>query len=427
MKKIYLIFLFLSCVLINFSDVRNVLAEETYVTSIKIDGENIDGFSSDNTGPYTIDVDSNKSSIIIGYVFASGYNPGQCNLGSVSLNYGLNEFKCEVTKEGNESKVYQLNINRKDNRSSDNSLTSLMIGSNKVLLTDTDTYDVSVTSDTVEVKATPANGATLVDGYGERIGTNALKLTGESTSIEIKVKAENGDLRTYKINIHKKDYKSNDATLKSLTIEDVNFDFKNDVYEYNLSVKYEISKIKITAVKNQENATLEYQENVVLKNGINKIDIKVIAEDGTTKTYTLNITREEQIPIVSTIEIEGIDFKFDSKIYNYKIETSLLNLNFKITLRNDEAKYEIKNNENLKNGSTIKIIATDANEEVTYSFKIINKEDIEKKETKENKDESINNKDDFWKKNEMLIALIIFGIGTFSLLISILLKKGSVK
>ncbi|MBQ8891725.1 MAG: cadherin-like beta sandwich domain-containing protein [Bacilli bacterium] len=423
MKKLFLVLLFAVC--INFYGIMSVKAEESYVTAIKIDGEDLEGFESDKLGPYEKKVDSNKSSIKIGYVFASGYRPGQCSLGDdIPLNYGKNELKCEVTKtDGSEAKTYQINIERPDNRSSDNSLTALTVGNNKVVLTDTNEYNVSVTTDTVEIKATPATGAVLVDGYGERTGDNAVKLTDGSATVEIKVKAENENVRTYKLNITKTDYKSDDATLKSLTVEGAEFEFKRTTYEYNISVKNNVTRTKINAVKNNDKATVEYTENVSLKQGENNFEIKVTAEDGTTRTYKLNITREEEVPIVTNIEITDVEFKFDAKTYNYKLETTLTTLEFNVTLRSDTAKYEVTNNENLQDGSTVKIVATDGDDTATYAFKIVNKQE----EMLESEVKSNDGNNSFFKKNEMIISLVIFGIGAFALLASILLKKGAVK
>ena len=419
MKKIFLFLMFF------FVTFINVYAEGSYVTAIKVDGNNLKDFASDNEGPYTINVESNKDKITLGYLYDKNMYDNEGSQGDITLNYGTNELYFKVTNknDANDSKTYKINVVRPDNRSTDNSLSSLIVGNSKVVLTDANTYNVSVDSKTtsVEIKATPANGATLVDGYGERIGNNAVSITGQSASVEIRVKAENESVRTYTININKTDYKSNDATLKSLTLEGIDFDFKSNTYEYNLSVKYNVSQTKIQATVNNEKATTKYQENVNLKVGANDIEIKVTAEDGTEKTYKLNITREEEIPIVSNIEIEGEEFKFNPKTYSYKIETSLSELKFNITLRNETATSEISGNENLKNGSTIKIIAKDGEEDVTYSFKIVNKEE-EKKEVIETVS-NINNNDNFLKKNEMLIGLLIFGIGIFSTLAAIIVKR----
>ena len=401
----------------------NVYAEGDYVKSIKIDLENLPGFSSDNLGPYNYTVDSSKNKILIGYEYDRNIYDSEGIIGDIDLNYGENRQEFTVINRENreDRRTYVLLITRLDNRSSDNSLTSLMVGSSKVILSDSNNYDVTVDGKltSVEIKATLPDKASFISGYGERIGDTALELKAEKTQVEIKVKAENGDIRTYNLNIIKSNYLNNDATLKSLTIDGVDFSFKSDTYEYNLNVKYDITKVKINAIQNNDKAVVEYDSNVNLNIGENKIEIKVKAEDKSVKTYILNIIREEEVPIVSDIKIKGIDFSFSPKTYNYKIETDLKTLDFNITLSSETATTEILNNDNLKNGSTVKIRAKDNDKIVTYSFKIINKtEEVEKISV-----DSVISDSNFFKDNEMLISLVIFGVGIFATLTSVLLKR----
>ena len=416
MKKILISLLLFFMVFINVN-------AEGFVTNIKIDGNNLEGFSVDKFD-YQLTVDGSKNTINISYVYDATIYIGSGNIGDINLKYGDNNlsFTLKSREDYNISQTYNIKITRPDNRSGDNSLASLTVGSNQVVLTEENEYNVSVDSKltSVEVHATPSASASLVDGYGERLGDNSLKLSGEKTSFEIKVKAENDNIRTYKINVVKTNYQSNDATLKQLTIENVDFAFKNTTYEYDISVKHDISKLKINAVANNEKAKVEYQENVTLQNGINNFDIKVTAEDGTVKIYKLNVTREEEVPIVKDIKITGVDFEFNPKTYNYKIETTLSKLDFNVTLNSETAKSEIINNEELKNNSVVKIKVTDGDKNITYNFKIINK--TAKEEVKEEKKE-IKEKNDFFKENEMVIGLVIFGIGVFSTLVAVVLKK----
>ena len=153
MKKSFLSLLFLISVFVLSVNIINVKADGGYVTAIKVDGKDLEGFTSSNTGPYDLGkVDSSKGSITLGYVLDTGYSFGQCSVGEIALKYGKNELKCEVGKEGEETKTYQINVERPDNRSGDNSLTSLMVGNNKVVLSDTNEYTVSVDSKTQSVE-----------------------------------------------------------------------------------------------------------------------------------------------------------------------------------------------------------------------------------------------------------------------------------
>ena len=415
MKKVFVFLLFF------FVTFVNVYAEGEYVTGIKIDGENFAEFNANKT-EYTKKVDSSKDKIKIAYIYSTEYI-GQGSQGELNLKYGDNVFTFTLTNksDANDKKVYKITVNRTDNRDSDNSLSSLTVGGSKVVLGTGNEYTVDVDSKltgiTIEAKTT-SNKASFVDGYGPRT------LSADSTSAEIKVKAENEEIRTYKINITKTNQKSSDATLKTLTIDRINFDFKSTTYEYKLNATSDITKIKITVVPTSDKASLEFKEEHTLVTGENTIEIKVTAEDGTSKTYKLVINKEEKLPLVTDIKIKNVDFTFDPLKYSYTIDTELTELDFDITLSNEDIEEpKITGNENLKNGSIITIEVKNEDETVTYKFKILNDEEVK---TDLDVNENVNKtNNDFFQKNEMIIGLAIFGVGLFSLLMAILLRPKS--
>ena len=421
MKRLILaLFLFLSFL--------NVKAEG-YLTNILIDGVSIKDFSSEKK-EYNLDVDSKKDTIKVVFVYDKNKYKGSGSSENITLKSGLNKISYTIKNiETLETlETYVINITKEDNRSSDNSLSSLKIGNTQVVLSEKNEYDVFVDSKlkSVELKATlKDNKSKFVSGYGERIGNNSITLNGETTKVEVKVSAENESIRTYLINIIKKDYKDPTNTLKSLKIDKIPFTFKTNIYEYNLTVENDISEIKIDLVKTSDKSSVEYLENVKLKEGVNNLVIKVIAESGDVREYKINITRNELVPLVNNIEIENLDFTFDKNKTNYSIKTDLDKLNFKITLANTDAKIEEMGNEKLENNSVITLkVSLDSQEEV-YTFKIV-KEIIEDSNDTKNDSKSFDI-NSFLKTNEMLISLITFGVGVLSLLIAILVKKRKVK
>ena len=98
--------------------------------------------------------------------------------------------------------------------------------------------------------------------------------------------------------------KSNNNNLSSLTIEGYNLDkeFKKDVTEYSVVVENDVKKIKINAQLDDSSAKVEGTGEVEVKEGDNKIEIKVTAEDGSTKTYVINVTVKELNPVEVTID-----------------------------------------------------------------------------------------------------------------------------
>ena len=305
---------------------------------------------------------------------------------------------------------------------------TLTVDSRRVTLLEDETeYEIHVENSKkkIEVTATPQDlNAKFVTGYGERVGNNAITLNGEKTNFEIKVMAENGKIRTYKITIIKTDYKSNDNKLKSLKINEINFNFKSNIYEYNLEVENEIEKVTLEAVPNYDRATVEYEPSYQLTEGINNIVVKVKAEDGTEQEYKINITRKSLGVLVSNIRIDDIVFDFNPNKYEYEILTSKDTLNFHVTLNKKTATSKILNNTNLKNGSVVRILVQDNDKEIYYNFKISNK-DIS---TTSSNNSNILTTDiagggsKFFQKYEMLIGFASLGIGTLGLLIAILTR-----
>lgn len=102
--------------------------------------------------------------------------------------------------------------------------------------------------------------------------------------------------------------KSNDATLKSLSIDNINIspEFKSDILEYNVEVESGVEKLKINATPNNNKAIVSGAGEVNVKEGLNKISISVTAEDGSRKTYTINITVKEKEPII--VKINGKNY-----------------------------------------------------------------------------------------------------------------------
>ena len=419
MKKKLIVILFL------FFSLLGVKADE-YVTDILVDGTSLKGFKSEVL-EYNLDVDSQKETIKVVFVYDKTKYKGSGSSENIKLVPGLNKVTYTIKDmDLKELATYVVNIKKEDNRSSDNSLSSLRIGTNQVVLSDKNEYDVYVDSKLtkVELKATlKDNKSKFVSGYGERIGNNSITLSGETTKVEVKVSAENESIRTYLINIIKKDYKSSDATLKELKIDKIPFTFKSDTLEYNLTVKNNITSINIDATSNDSKATLTYDKTIGLKEGINNLIIKVEAEDGSSLEYKINITREQEEKLVKDITITDVDFKFDSSKTNYILKTDLDKLDIKVTLTKEDAKVEILDNENLQNNSKITLKVTLDEQVETYNFKIV--KDDKKDEVKdESKSFDLNN---FLKTNEMLIGLGVFGLGVLSLLIAIIDKKRRVK
>ena len=124
-------------------------------------------------------------------------------------------------------------------------------------------------------------------------GTTYVTMTAKVTGNEIKEK--------YLVSVAGKQTtptppvkKSNNAYLKSLSVSNAEIDFKKSTFVYSLFVPKNISEVTIKASLEDSKASFVSgyaPRKVTLKQGANTVYIKIKAEDGTIKTYTLGITR----------------------------------------------------------------------------------------------------------------------------------------
>lgn len=227
-------------------------------------------------------------------------NGSVVGIGTKKLNYGNNTFKIISKSESGNTKTYVINIYRNDTRSTNNDIKEVFINNEKVSFTN-NSYTKTVENNVDKVNIT----ATLKDNKASVSGTGFKSLNVGKNEFKIIVTAENGSKKTYTIIINRKNKEgisvlSNNAYLKSLTVQDYNINFKKETYKYNLSVDNSVSKLNVSYTKEDEKSNVTITDTN-LKVGSNKITIKVVAEDGTTKNYVLNVTRKEVEVFLSDI------------------------------------------------------------------------------------------------------------------------------
>lgn len=98
--------------------------------------------------------------------------------------------------------------------------------------------------------------------------------------------------------------KSNNNYLSSLTVDGYSLDkeFKKDELEYSLVVESGTDKVIINAQLDDDKAKVTGIGEIALKEENNKLEIKVTAENGSTRTYILNVKIEELNPVEVTID-----------------------------------------------------------------------------------------------------------------------------
>lgn len=99
-----------------------------------------------------------------------------------------------------------------------------------------------------------------------------------------------------KITITGLETSSNDATLKSLQVSPgvLNPAFTPNTENYTTSVGLDVERLTVSALANNDNATVAVEGGDALAEGDNTVICKVTAQDGTTvKTYTITVSKVE--------------------------------------------------------------------------------------------------------------------------------------
>lgn len=315
-----------------------------------------------------------------------------------------------------------------------NTLSDIKINSTTIsnFSPNTTTYSKEVTDSSITITATATDSKSSITGVGTK------NLNYGNNTFKIVVTSEAGNTREYILNITRKDTRSGVNTLKNLSLSSGTINFNANTNNYNIQVDKEVSKIKITSTLTDTKSKYVNgfgNREVELKEGLNKVLIKVMAENGSTRVYTLNITRGE---VKTEVDNKGnnkikellindyeIDFTPDVLEYNLTIKDES-ELDIKVTLENEKATYEILDNENLEDGSVI-TIKVKAEDESVLEYKI----NISKEQTDDNNnpDDNVDDNQDDNTDNDttinttLYIAIGIFGLGLILFIIAIICKK----
>lgn len=240
--------------------------------------------------------------------------------------------------------------------------------------------------------------------------------------------------------------KSSDATLSDLGIKPNDFKgFKSGTTSYKTTVPEDVAEVEVYAKTTSSKATVTGTGKKKLENGTNKVEVIVTAENGTKKTYTIEITREgkneetattaqteettaanENIGDgLSSLKIEDLKIEpdFKTNIYEYRVkyigEKEKLDIEAKTT--NSNYKVEITGNDELKEGENIiTILVSDANSNNIATYQVIVNKSLVDEETLAKEQEQKQKEE---QKKKMMVA---GGIGA-SLLVFIIAIVAIVK
>ena len=95
--------------------------------------------------------------------------------------------------------------------------------------------------------------------------------------------------------------KSSNTNIREISVEKFELK-KDDDVNYSLTVNHIVEDITIKAIAEDEKSTIKGADKVKLKEGDNKFEIIVTAENGDTKTYYVNVKRKENEYPISDID-----------------------------------------------------------------------------------------------------------------------------
>ena len=350
------------------SDTIRIMESDDTLKSLTINGESVANFSS-STLNYTYKTEASSIKIT---ATANSSKATITGTGTKTVKYGTNTYNIVVKAENGSTKTYKITVTRPDNRETINTLESLSVDGYTITPTfnkNTKEYSLTVENNVEKVKINAtktSNKSTFVSGYGPR----EQKLNYGENKVYIKVKAENEKENVYTIIIKRKDNRSSNNNLKTLssTIGNIKFDKNTTTY----SVLTDQDSITISAETEDTKATISGTGTIKLKDGLNEIKLVVKAENEKEKTYTIKVTKVDDFSSLNiSNNLEKLDilkkypFEFNKDETEYTItirEETSLEINYET--EDDNSYVEITGNENLKDGSVIvvKVISIDGKE-----------------------------------------------------------------
>lgn len=245
-------------------------------------------------------------------------------------------------------------------------------------------YSLQSLDEKINIEVTLENEFATITGAGDY---TFVKDSNELI-VPITVLSENGNQKVVLIRFYKDD-KIQSGSLNGILIKDnknnnLIIDFNPDVYEYYLNVTSSVTSLEISPEAGNGEFVKNYgKQTIKLLNGDNVVQIRLKDDNGNIRTYFIFITKTiknaSSNNYISDLKIDGYSLEFSKRVKNYvlEIKKNVNKLNITPTLEDDSASYIIKGNDNLTEGSVIKIIVTAENGaratyQITIKYKSVN-------------------------------------------------------
>lgn len=224
--------------------------------------------------------------------------------------------------------------------------------------------------------------------------------------------------------------KSSNANLSNLGIRPNDFSgFKSETTTYDVTVPGDVEQVEVYAQTQDSKATVEGIGNRKLEKGTNGISVVVTAEDGTKKTYVINVTRDENeteqnpngiVEGLSELKIDNVTLspEFKTNIFEYTVKyiSEDTKLNIETVTTDPYFTVEITGNENLKEGENlITILVSDPDGKNVATYQITVNKSLVDEEALAREQEEVRKKEEQKKKLILggVIAIVIIAIIIF--------------
>lgn len=208
----------------------------------------------------------------------------------------------------------------------------------------------------------------LILGINSVYATNTKQLNNTNESVSTNEMSEE----------EAKKEKSN-KNLSSLEVVGYNLNpyFNKNNLTYTVIIPEDVTSLEINAEPEAEGAIVRVSGNTKLTKSENTISVRVTAEDGTSKVYTITVLKEPEVNLkLSSLQIEGIDLEpvFDSDTFYYTsslIDTELTSLNVNAVANKNDANIEITGADKLVDGENlINIIVSNEDDTTIYQVNL---------------------------------------------------------
>ena len=169
--------------------------------------------------------------------------------------------------------------------------------------------------------------------------------------------------------------KVSSTKLSSIILSSGKIDFKSNFYEYEITVDDSVTTINVSAIPEDKSSKVDIEGNANITNG-SVIKITVTGTDGSTSIYSIKVNKNDKKlsnnANLKSLTIDEYEISFSPSITNYSVivseDTKALGINY--VTENNSASVTIDGNENIVNGSKVKLIVTAEDGKTTNTYTI---------------------------------------------------------